>query len=366
MRITIGGVVPLLLCGFAPLAPAAGRTLYVAPGGGDTRTCLSAAEACATIGRAASLTLPGDEVQIAAGRYPGPVWIGRGGSASQPIFYRFAAGARLEHDPSDDVSLFTLDVAAPYVRIVGGEVVGTLRSISYDQAQANYRAEKASGKAPTHQRFNQYCIAVRADHVLISGVYVHDCAGAGIYAQNVDDVEISSNRVERTGWWSIQDPSGIDFHYGRTPAGGGAKGVRIRVNTVRDSANSVPFWQDPLNAKPTDGNGIMVDRAQGLDPRYAGIVLIEGNVVERSGGSGIRAYRSTGVTMNKNIVSGSHSCPVKGANCGDENGELNYNLASGTVTNNTVRAAAGRRALFAYESKVALGGNSFTGPVEVR
>ncbi|USI71607.1 right-handed parallel beta-helix repeat-containing protein [Sphingomonas morindae] len=363
LRILLGAV--SLACALFA-TPAAARTIYVSPGGNDTNNCLSTGQACRTIRQAVYRTQPGDQVLIAKGDYVGPTWIGRGGAEGKPVVYNFAAGARLVHDPADDKSLFTLDVAAPYVRILNGEFVGTLQSITLDQAQANYRAEKATGKAPTHQRFNQYCIAIHADHVQVASTYVHDCSGAGIYAQNVDDVEIAGNRVERTCWWTLQDPSAIDFHYGRTPLDGKPKGVRILNNTVRDTANLVPFWMDPLGAKPTDGNGIIVDLAQGHDAAYAGTVLIQGNTVERSGGSGIRAYGSKLVTMAKNIVTGSHTCPIDGASCGDENGELNFNASTGAVNGNTASITGGRRALFVYKSQVLQGANTLNGVVDVR
>ncbi|USI73228.1 right-handed parallel beta-helix repeat-containing protein [Sphingomonas morindae] len=349
-----------------PAAPLSARPLYVNARGSDQADCAIPARACATVQRAMLMTQPGDVVHIAKGRYAAPIWIGRPGLPGAPITYVFDPGAQVVHPPTNDSSAFSFDILAPYIRIFNGEFIGTLGSISYEEARANYRLEKASGVQPTHKRFTQYCLVIHASHVMVANNYVHDCAGAGIYAQDVDDVEINGNRVERTGWWSMQDPSAIVFHYGLTAPGVAARGVRIINNVVRDSANTIPFWMDALDARPTDGNGIIIDLAQGHQADYAGPVLIKGNQVQRSGGSGIRAYHSENVAMIGNTVSGSHRCPVPEADCGAENGELNFNASTGSAQGNVAVADGGNRALFVYRGKVRLGANMLIGLVEIR
>jgi hypothetical protein len=347
------------------VAPAAARTIYVSPSGADANTCLTSAKPCATIQGAMYKTLPGDVVTIGAGTYSKPVWISRGGTKTAKITYAFAAGARVASDPTDTKTAFTFDVAAPWVRVLNGEFVGSLQYFKYADALAAY----TQGKAPKNMALNQYCIAVHASHVQIASNYVHDCSGAGIYAQDVDDVSISGNRVVRTGWWTSEDPSAIDIHYGKTPTDGEpVRGFTIVGNTVTDSANAIPFWSDPKGTLPTDGNGIMVDMLQGHQAAYAGHVVIQSNTVTRSGGSGIRAYKSTGADMVGNTVSDSGSCMVTGANCGNQNnGELNYNTAAGTMMTNIVTAPAGKRAAFLYASlKVVEHNNTFTGVVDMR
>jgi hypothetical protein len=354
-------------------APVGARDIYVSPKGADTNSGLTAAAPLATIQAAMYKTLPGDTVRIGAGTYAKAVWISRAGTPAAKITYTCDANARIT---TDHKSVYLFDIAAPYNRIVNCDVSGGADQITYAQALAQYFPAKGPQSGDAWAAMNQYCITVHAPHVQVASNHVHDCPGAGIYAQDTDDISIGGNTVERSAWWSSGDTSAIDFHYGKSPTDGTkAVGVTIYSNIIRQSANAIPFWSDPAGTKPTDGNGIIVDLAQGHDKSYTGVVTITGNVVSDSGGSGIRAYGSAHVVMIRNTVTGSNSfCPASavaaGADCGGQNnGELTFNTSSsGQMIGNTATAPAStKRAAFVYASTgIVESANTFKGVVELR
>lgn len=92
----------LWLCGGLVPLSAEAATLYVSPSGDDTGNCQNG-RPCRTIARAASLTVPGDLVEIAPGMYPERVNVTRSGNASAWITYRGHNGSGCPATPLNDI-----------------------------------------------------------------------------------------------------------------------------------------------------------------------------------------------------------------------------------------------------------------------
>ncbi|XMN11783.1 right-handed parallel beta-helix repeat-containing protein (plasmid) [Streptomyces griseobrunneus] len=310
-------VTAALLASSAPLglltmaagpAHAAGRTYFVSPSGNDSNPGTSAGAPFRTIQKAADSTAPGDTVLLMNGTYserPGGsdvLVISRSGRAGAPITYQAHPG----HHP-----VLHAVTAWNAIRVSGAAHIA-IRNLEVKGNNANLSLAAAERGASTkNAKFNTNCVSIDKDrssgtrphHIEVTGNTVHDCAGGGIGASDIDHITIDRNHVYSNAWYSVYANSGISILSARDVDGGDVKAHRIRItnNRVHDNESKVKWERCKCYS---DGNGIIIDTLKASDgrPGYRSRVLVANNLSYNNGGSGIHSFKSQHVDIVNNTA----------------------------------------------------------------
>ncbi|MEU3862149.1 right-handed parallel beta-helix repeat-containing protein [Streptomyces sp. NPDC028722] len=298
-----GSAISLGLAG-SPMAHAASRTYYVSPSGSDSNPGTSPAKPFRTLQKAADSTAPGDTVSVMNGTYTeraggsDVMVISRSGRAGAPITFQAYPGHHPVIHPVAAWNGIRVNGASHLV-IRGLEVKGNNAHISLADAER--------GASTKNGKYNTNCVSIEKNrssgalphHIDVVGNTVHDCAGGGIGAGNVDHLTIDRNHVYGNSWYTVFATSGISVLEAQDVDRGapGTYKIRITNNTVHDNETKVKWEHCHCYS---DGNGIIIDTLKGKN--YQGRVLVANNVSYDNGGSGIHSYKSQHVDILHNTA----------------------------------------------------------------
>jgi parallel beta-helix repeat protein len=318
----------------ATLSVAAITTYYVSGTGSDSNTGKSTATAFRTLQKAANLTNPGDTVYIMNGTYTDSVGshillITRSGAPGAYIRYKAFPGHRpVLQTLTTNWSAVKVDGAA-YILIEGLTLFGNNDTTTPEEALAQIVDTNGSGKPDKGDKvvFNTAYIsngidvtfkfdnfARPAHHVIVRGNTLSKFGGSGIGSYGADFLIIEDNRVDETSFYTPYDTSGISVYQNRdTQPGYAGYRIVIRRNVSTHNHNIIPCICNDF-ARPTDGNGIIVDdskngQSDGRPPEngipqdfgpYTGKILVANNIVYDNWGRGIHVFESDNVNIINN------------------------------------------------------------------
>jgi Right handed beta helix region len=307
---------------------------HVSETGNDSNDGSSPEKALLTLQKVESKVQPGDNVLIGNGTYtigqvgdPDDVLtISTSGRADAWITWKARPGHRPVIRP---VGWAGILITGSYHVIDGLTITG-----NNDRTVLLHAQEDAKKKTPGPY-FNTNGISIdgrktppnaKPHHIVIRNCVLNGLAGAGISAIETDYITIEDNKVFDNAWFMRYGGSGISFlnnwAYDDAP---GYHNI-VQRNYVWNNKTLVP-WE--VVAKLSDGNGIILDVSDGDDelgatnpdghinvkpkeidptkidnkpkrPIWKGRTLVANNVSALNGGSGIHAFRASGVDMINN------------------------------------------------------------------
>lgn len=284
---------------------------YVSPTGLDTNNGLTETTAFKTINKAASVTNPGDTVNIMPGTYSPTndandfVAITRSGDQdpSTGIEHYITYKA---YDPSNKPKLLLppnikgvwdmIDVNANYIIIDSLEIEGNNLNLTLAEGEANYASKVAGGKDwSTYAKTNTNGISLHGHHIIVKNSHIHHMAGGGVGGGG-DYITVENNDIHSNSWYTFYATSGISF-MNDTDIDSNITDYKIivRNNRVYDNETKVK-WEKTKGY--SDGNGIIFD----VDETYKGKKLVVNNIVYNNGGGGIHIYRSHNVHVINNTI----------------------------------------------------------------
>ena len=264
---------------------------YVSPGGSDTNSGTSSAQALKTIGAATRLPLQGgDCVTVADGTYNETVVVSTSGSAdscSGYVVFRAANQGGAKVVSTDQYTGFT--VSANYVMVDGFDLEDSATGSAFG--------------AGTNTLVNGKVIVYH--HIAAIRNVAHDSGGAGLSAIHADYIRFEQNTVYNNSTRSTYGDSGIDLW--EAQASDTLPGFHI---VIRNNYAYLNIESDIPTNLQTDGEGIIVDSFDYADPAYGSTpyhqeTLIENNVIWGNGGRGIEAaggQPTSYVTIRNNTV----------------------------------------------------------------
>lgn len=300
------------------------RNIYVSPSGSDlSLNPHSSATPYRTIAKAASITIPGDNVLIMEGTYTPPAGVAdtsiiditRSGSAAGGyITYKPAPGAT-PILKSTGRHWRAIRIDAGYIKIENLEVVGsnnndpnTMKAAA-ETAEAEYRA---GGR--NFEKLSEYNTcgigignknALASHHVEVRACRVHDFPGGGIAVGGGDYLTIVDNTTYNNSWFSMYGTSGISIHIPtHIDQNSTAHKIKVVRNTSYNNYTQVPYYNS-ASGSLSDGNGIIIDAnngTQGGRTPYVGRTLVENNVCYLNGGGGIHVFQSDHVDVFNNTA----------------------------------------------------------------
>jgi hypothetical protein len=262
-----------------------GKTYYVdSSTGSDGNNGLSLTTAFATIGHAASVTNPGDLVEIRAGNgYSGGLNLGNSGTSSAYITF--------EGYPGDSAPVITvggasygIDVTGNYIAVVGLNVQGS----QSDQA-AGIQVSSNNINAPNH-------------HIIILDNTVGNVGAGGISTVYADYLTIDGNTVYGTSNSSPFGTSGISIWAAQNSDNSTATKMFVVGNLVYDNVEKVI---ETACGGICDGEGIIIDdnsNSQTNNIQYTGGTLVANNIAYGNGSNGIQVGNSSNVTVIYNTL----------------------------------------------------------------
>jgi hypothetical protein len=264
------GALGMVLIGLGSTAAVAG-SYYVSNSGNDGNSG-SQSSPFQTIRKAASITQPGDTVNVTDGTYRESVILGRSGTSNAYITFK--------------------SVNAHGAKVFGPNEAFNVTNQSYITIQG-FETTSGSGYA---------CIVGDGgSHTNVMGNLVHDCGGSGIQLNHGDYRIIRDNIVYNCAFYAPYQGSGISVYESR------ASDANSGFHTVI-SAN-ISYLNNNLVGVRSDGNGIIVDDSrstQGNGVVYTPQILVENNLAYANGGTGIKIYYSDYVTVRNNTCVWNH------------------------------------------------------------
>lgn len=310
---------------------------YVSPTGVDTNNGKSADAPFKTLAKAASVTNPGDTVNLLPGTYS-PVndandflLINRSGAKNvktgQEYYITYKAA-----DPNNKPKLLLppgvrgvwdmVDISANYIILDGLEIEGNNLNLTLAEAEAAYEHKIAGGSDWSRYALtNTNGVNINGHHVITRNNHVHHLSGGGIGGGG-DYITVENNHIHSNSWYTFYATSGISFMNDWDIDNNTTDyKIIVRNNHVYDNETKVK-WEKTKGY--SDGNGIIFD----VDDKYKGKKLVYNNIVYNNGGGGIHIYKSNNVhVINNTIYHNSRSPHLKypnmDANAGNDNIFLN-------------------------------------------
>ena len=287
-----------------------------------------------SIGRAVFSARAGDTVIVADGTYTEGVFLDNSGTADQEIILRAEnrQGVRLEgFIHGRDVSYVTVD--------------------GFDVTNSNDGS------------ISQGIVFYSSHHITVRNNLVRDSFGGGISFNQSDSILIEGNTVHGNAFFHPDAHSGISVYQPQRLDDSQAEyGVIIRNNISFGNANTVPNQNCCGGEEITDGNGIILDDYQNLQPSGNGVdydrrTLVENNVVYENGGSGIHVFFSHLIDIRNNTAVNN----VLGL---DEGAQINVSDSRDVnIYNNIASIGFGQNAVRSITSSgIALQNNIVDGP----
>jgi parallel beta-helix repeat protein len=396
------------------LSAAAITTYFVSGTGNDSNNGKSTTTAFRTLQKAADLTNPGDTVWIMNGTYTDSVGshillITRSGTPGAYIRYKAFPG----HKPvlqtlTTNWSAVKVDGAA-YILIEGLTLFGNNDTTTEAEALTQIKDTNGSGKpdkGDTVEQNTAYIsngidvtfksgnFAQPAHHVIVRGNTLSKFGGSGIGSYGADFLTIEDNRVDETSLYTPYDPSGISVYQNRdTQPGYAGYRIVIRRNVSTHNHNKIPCICNDF-ARPTDGNGIIVDdskngQSDGRPPNngipqdfgpYTGKMLVANNIVYDNWGRGIHVFESDNVYVVNNTSFNNAFEPeigegeisvINSDNVRVYNNIMYPNAYRASVNNKSNRAGIAKNRNVVIDYNLAFGGTGFfdsniSDPVAIR
>ena len=275
---------------------------YVGPGGSD-RSPGTRARPWRTLTHACGRLDPGDVLRILPGNYvlrnePG----NRDGRA---VIHRFG-GITIQGNNNAWV-------------VVRAQEPGTVNITGHIVFQGSYIRLIDLNITGDSQSNEPGILGFDAHHIDVYNCEVKNCRGGGINFAHSDSLRIIGNSTHGNAFANPAQHSGISIYQPiRWPDAEQRKwNIFVARNYSYDNYNGVA---GPLGI--TDGNGIILDDSKYTQvgslnpshvariagaPRYPGRTLIEGNMCNYNGGSGIQIHQSAGAVVKNNTCVGNRT-----------------------------------------------------------
>ena len=289
-------VVGLLATG--PFASAVDR--FVGPNGSDSNTGLTRSRPWKTLVHAFGRLDPGDTLRILPGTYvlrnePGHI-------DGRAVIHRLGG--------------ITIQGNNSAWTIIRPLVPGTVNITGHIVFQGSYIRLQDLNITGDGQSNEPGILGFDAHHIDVYDCEVKNCRGGGINFAHSDSLRIVGNSTHDNAFENPAQHSGISVYQPiRWPDAENRRwNIFIGRNYSYDNYNRVP---GPLGI--TDGNGIILDDSEytqvgslsaaqlqriGSATRYPGRTLIEGNMCNYNGGSGIQIHYSAGAVVKNNTCVG--------------------------------------------------------------
>jgi hypothetical protein len=265
----------------------AGLALGLAAHGADARTlrvdpqAKPGAAIFADFNAAIAAARPGDTIALAAGAYRGPLRVGPGQGGKPGAWLTITAERELAA-----TIIGQEGSAEPALEIKGARYV------------------EVRGLRARHPGIGD-CFAARdAAYIRFIANIAADCGGGGFAAMQSDHVRIDGNIAARNAFTSPWQNSGISIYQPR--AVDAARGPHIVI------VNNIALLNDNRSPAPgqrfaTDGNGIIIDDGRNTQNGskagpYRAAILVANNLSIGNGGSGVRAFLTDNVTIERNTT----------------------------------------------------------------
>lgn len=293
--LTLFLTVATLTCGQS--AHAANR--WVGGGGNNNNSGIGFNNRWATVTFALSRLEPGDTLTIANGSYD----LQAEGATNGVAAVRRQNGGRVDgwtdrwtiiraQDPRQVFIRGNIDVEGSFIRFEDLRIFGDLANI---QPGLFFRD---------------------SHHIDVINNEIAYCGGGGINFNHCDSIRVISNQTHHNGHRNPDQHSGISVYQpiSQVEPEGRYWRIEIRRNSSYDNMNLVPTQpnsQLTTAGNLTDGNGIILDdyhytqtaflgnRADGVD-EYPHRTLVEGNICNYNGGSGVQVFEANLVTVKNN------------------------------------------------------------------
>jgi Right handed beta helix region len=294
--------------------------------GSDNNSGTSASAPLASLQAAANVVKPGDTVQVMNGTYTTPAYgvalqITTSGTASAPITFEAAPGQTPVIDSSGGWN--AIDIQASYIVVSGFIVIGGAANYNLQSALAGYSTGNANldGNGIV---VNPSSSVPLPNHITIENNTVSNEPGGGIGIDGADYVQILNNVVHNNANWSAYGTSGITINSSVNLDTQTGPHDIVSGNIVYDNAQLVP--SSGVGAI-TDGEGIILDSNQ----NYTSEILVQNNIVDNNGSSGIESFLTDGAVITGNTVYGNDTKNVQAASVA----QVFINQSNNdTVTNN--------------------------------
>ena len=296
--VTSSGVAsPALRAAFLNITPSGTRRRYVAIDGNDLANGAQSSP-FATINRALSDALPGDQILISSGDYGYTRIDGKSGRADAWI-------TLLPATDSDSVSI---SVSATNTGTY--EALGIINSRFIGVYGLDIHGSGALGVDDANPDRSALSIYGGSHHIRVWACHLHDVPGGGINCFDVngsfDMLDLSFNLIHGTSRRSSSNTSGIsinngqDLTNGETWSGSDGHAIRIVGNHIYNVVCLVPFTPGGYTIV-TDGNGVSLDLM--FDTHgYTKPMLVEANIIHGCGARAIHSYGCINVDMLSNFA----------------------------------------------------------------
>jgi hypothetical protein len=370
----------------------------------------------ASVAAANKVVMPGDTVYFLEGTYhnstfnDGNIWKagqdivmridGVHGTANAPITYAAAPGANvtiaydgngaIRISNSSFVNIEGFDIQGPSQQITMAEAIATQfayrlpndDTTHYRDPAATLTASVASlgGVKPNYYESNAVMVGNNANHISIINNVIHDSPGYGISSLGgADYITITGNTLYNNSWWS-SGTHGISIQNAVSSDTFDGVKILIQGNTLYDNYNRLVSWALPKTAPVTivndEGKGIQLQNNTTAGGFTHGQILVDNNLVIRSGNAGISENVVERITISNNtLINNGYVNELQSLGLGDPMLPAGYRVSDGgirlqggtdiTVINNVITQDAGLNALEGSVGLVAadayVSGNIFSG-----
>jgi Ca2+-binding RTX toxin-like protein len=362
----------------------------------------------ASVAAANKVVAPGDTVYFLGGTYhnstfnDGNIWKagldialridGVHGTAEAPITYAAAPGAHvtiaydgngaIRISNSSYVNIQGLDIQGPSQQITMAEAIEYQFAYRLPNDDTTYHRDPAAtltasvaslgGVKPNYYESNAVMIGNNANHIGIINNVIHDSPGYGISSQGgADYITITGNTLYNNSWWS-SGTHGISIQ--NVVSSDTFEGVKILIqgNTLYDNYNRLVSWALPKTAPVSivndEGKGIQLQNSTAATGFTHGQILVDNNLVMRSGNAGISENIVERITISNNtLIDNGYVNVLQSLGLGDPMLPAGYRVSDGgirlqggtdiTIKNNVISQAEGLNALEGSTGLVATDAN---------
>lgn len=319
---------------------------FVSTSGSDTNNGLTLATAYATLNKACSVLVNGDEIEVAGGIYTNQPTPAINGKNNFKIYGAPGEAPILEFNYAYNSPYQGLDIKNSNDFFVSNlRFEGDVPSIPLVDAQTDQNAAPGT----YNRKYDKNGIQITNSYnFTFYGCIVQDFPGCGFSIIDCDNVIIDFCLVRRCTKYSKYGTQGITF-LGAINAPGatsGADRLKIRNCTVYDCVNQIE-WKTEVggNGNINEGNGFYSDttkqnRAKTVN--YTGRFLFRENVGVYNGAAGVQALNSCPGKIDRSVF----ACNRR--NVDTTVGEIQVNNLTVEIFENAICTDSDRKYLSAY------------------
>jgi len=314
---------------FLQSCPSGTRKRFVAINGNDSTGNGSQLAPFATINRAISDAVAGDQILVSSGTYGYTRFDGRHGTPWQWITLLPATPqdqVKVHINPTNTGTYEELAlINSSFIGIYGIEVFGG-GLLGVDDANPDRSAVSIYGGS---------------NHIKVWSCHLHDVPGGGINCFDTngsfDMIDLSFNTIHGTSRRSPSNTSGISVNNGKDITNGkvwrGGHSIRIVGNHIYDVLCTVPFTPGGQTIV-TDGNGVSLDLM--FDTyNYVKPILVESNIIHGCGARAVHSYGCINTDIFHNVGWGNLR-----TDSGAINGDPEFDSEQGGRTQTSLQAAS--------------------------